>query len=226
MDKRKTKDIVSMLQIKAALKSEVEKITTENFNILQQTIEKMVSDYNKMFVNNVNVSFERRGSFIMQLTAIDDTLIFSQHTNVFQFDRDHEAWQTQYVTEDPTRCFVGVINIYNFLTDSFKFDREEDLGYLVARVFINREGAFFVEGKRQRGMGCKNFGEKKLNAENWRKIVETALKYCIEFTLLVPPYDTVKMTDMAHMNAEILTSKTKTGKRMGFQFNSDDVKDN
>lgn len=225
MDKRKRNDIVSMLQKKALLKSNIEAITTKCFSELQSVLDNMKSEYNNILSNNISINVERRGTYIIQLTAVDDTLIFSQHTNVFQFDREHEAWETDYVKEDPLRSYVGVINIFNFLTDSFKYDREEDLGYLVARVFVNYEGAFFVEGKRQRGMGCKNYGERKLDANNLRKIVETALKYCVEFDLLVPPYDTIKMTDMAHMNAEILTSRSKTGKRMGFQFNSDDVKD-
>ena len=44
-----------------------------------------------------------------------------------------------------------MINIYNFLSDSFVYDRERDLGYLVARVFLNKEGHFFVQGKKQLG---------------------------------------------------------------------------
>lgn len=225
MDKRKRNDIVALLQAKSALRADVARITKGAMVTLQQTLESMIEEYNKMLSDDVNIWLKHRSQLILQLAVDEDTLIFSQHTNVFQFDRDHEVWTTPYIAEDPTRSFVGVINIFNFLTDSFKYDRDEDLGYLVARVFINKEGSFFVEGKRQRGMGYKNFGERKINSENWRKIVETALKYCVEFNLLVPPYDTVKMTDLAHMNAEILTSKTKTGKRLGFQFNSDDVKD-
>ena len=34
--------------------------------------------------------------------------------------------------------FCGIINIYNFLSDSFKYNRESDLGYLVGRIFINK----------------------------------------------------------------------------------------
>jgi hypothetical protein len=47
-----------------------------------------------------------------------------------------------------TRCegYFGVVNVYNFLSDSFRYNRERDLGYLVARIFLNKEGHFFVQG--------------------------------------------------------------------------------
>ena len=41
---------------------------------------------------------------------------------------------------------------------------------------------------------------------------------------LVPPYEMVMQTDMATLKQYILTSKTKTAKRMGFGFRADDVK--
>lgn len=227
MANKKTNDIVAQLQLKAQLKAHIINVANESFEVLNQMLENLTEEYNSILGDSgVKVELKRPSQRVLQISADEDTLIFSLQTNVFQFDREHEAWQTKYVTENPARSYACVVNIYNFLTDSFKYDRDEDLGYLVARVFINAEGAFFVEGKRQKGMGSKDYGKKLLDAENWRKIVETALKYCIEFDLLLPPYDNVKVTDLAHMNLEIMLSKTKTGKRLGFQFNSDDVKDN
>jgi len=227
MANKKTNEIVAQLQVKAQLKAHIIKVANESFGTLGQVLGKLTEEYNAMLdESGVKVELKHPSERVLQISADEDTLIFSLQTNVFQFDRDHEAWQTEYVKENAIRSYACVVNIYNFLTDSFKYDRDEDLGYLVARVFINAEGSFFVEGKRQKGMGSKDYGTKLLDADNWRKIVETALKYCIDFDLLVPPYDNVKVTDLAHMNLEIMLSKTKTGKRLGFQFNSDDVKDN
>ena len=227
MANKKTNEIVAQLQVKAQLKAHIIKVANLSFGTLGQVLGKLTEEYNAMLdESGVKVELKHPSERVLQISADEDTLIFSLQTNVFQFDRDHEAWQTEYVKENAIRSYACVVNIYNFLTDSFKYDRDEDLGYLVARVFINAEGSFFVEGKRQKGMGSKDYGTKLLDADNWRKIVETALKYCIDFDLLVPPYDNVKVTDLAHMNLEIMLSKTKTGKRLGFQFNSDDVKDN
>ena len=55
-------------------------------------------------------------------------------------------------------------------------------------------------------------------------MVETAFKYAVEENPLVPPYEMVMQTDMATLKQYILTSKTKTAKRMGFGFRADDVK--
>jgi hypothetical protein len=56
-----------------------------------------------------------------------------------------------------------------------------------------------------------------------RQIVETAIRYCIEFDLLVPPYDAVKLATVEQMQEKIIHSKMTTGKRLGFSFNADDV---
>ena len=45
-----------------------------------------------------------------------------------------------------------------------------------------------------------------------------------EFDLLVTPYDDVKIIPLVDMAGEILNSKLPTGKRLGFIYNSDDVK--
>jgi hypothetical protein len=45
----------------------------------------------------------------------------------------------------------------------------------------------------------------------------------MEFDLLVPPYDTIKIATVGQAEAKIQHSRMITGKRLGFQFNSDDV---
>jgi hypothetical protein len=88
---------------------------------------------------------------------------------------------------------------------------------------VNRENHFFVEGKRQSGELVKDFGVDELTKENLKVIIETAIKYAIDFDLLVPPYDQVKIATVEQMHAEINHSKIQTGKRLGFRFNSDDI---
>ncbi len=45
----------------------------------------------------------------------------------------------------------------------------------------------------------------------------------MEFDLLVPPYDQIKIASVAQMHQKIANSRLQTGKRLGFRFNSDDV---
>jgi hypothetical protein len=145
------------------------------------------------------------------------------HSNVFEFDDKHPVWKTTYIKEEPLRSYCGTINIYNFLSDSFKYNRMNDLGYLVARIFVNKENHFFVEGKRQSGEVVRNFAIDTISPGIIRKIVETAIQYSIEFDLLVPLYDQIKMATVEQMHQKISHSKLVTGKRLGFGFNSDDV---
>ncbi len=124
-----------------------------------------------------------------------------------------------------TRCarIAAPSNIYNFLADSFKYNRINDLGYLVARIFINKDKHFFVEGKRQTDETVKDFAIDTISPGILRQIIETAIQYSIEFDLLVPVYDQVKMATVDQMREKISHSKMVTGKRLGFGFNSDDV---
>ena len=145
------------------------------------------------------------------------------HTNVFEIPRDHFVNKSSYVKEDKDRAYCGIINIYNFLSDSFKYNRADDLGYLIARLFVNKEKYFFVEGKRQLGFVYSNFGKKAIDKSSLLNIIQTAILYAMEFDLLVPPYDHAKIASVAQMNKKIQSSIIQTGKRLGFQFNSDDI---
>ena len=53
--------------------------------------------------------------------------------------------------------------------------------------------------------------------------VESAVLYTLSFDLLVPPYDLVKEASVEQINTKIESSKMKTGKRLGYKYNSDDV---
>jgi hypothetical protein len=145
------------------------------------------------------------------------------HSNIFQFDREHPAWKTPYIQKNKYNAYSGIINIYNFLFDSFKYSRLDDLGYLIARIFINHENQYLVEGKRQMGMLFTNYGNEAISRSALQVIISTAIQYSLEFDLLVPPYDTVKIATVGQAEAKIQHSRVITGKRLGFQFNSDDV---
>ncbi|MGE5424432.1 MAG: hypothetical protein ACM3N9_03650, partial [Syntrophothermus sp.] len=92
-----------------------------------------------------------------------------------------------------------------------------------ARIFVNRENHFFVEGKRQSSELVKDLGTDELTKENMKEIIQTAINYTINFDLLVPPYDQVKIATVEQMQVEISHSRIQTGKRLGFKFNSDDI---
>jgi hypothetical protein len=167
------------------------------------------------------VEFREKSEFEVELRVAGDVLIFHMHTNVFEFDTSHQVWKSTYVKEKPSRSFCGMINVYNFLADSFKYQRSNDLGYLVARLFLNSENHYFVEGKRQLGFLYNDFPNAELNATELRRIVESSIVYCLNFDLFTPPFEEMKVVTLAQVLEESSMASIKTGKRLGFRFQAD-----
>jgi len=213
--------------LKTNLKQEVYRKSLASFEMLKEVLREMADEYRVILKDKVDdqilPSFQEKGLFEAEFKIGGDILIFSMHSNVFVFNREHPLWQLDYVKNNPLNSYCGVFNIYNFLNDSFKYNRLEDLGYLIARIFVNRENHFFVEGKRQTKEVVKDFGSDVLTKQNLKEIIEVAVQYAVDFDLLVPPYDQVKIASVEQMHAEINHSRIQTGKRLGYKFNSDDV---
>lgn len=218
--------IVDTLKGKSVLKQKVFDNTANAFMMVKEILKNLAREVNGNLTGidpRIRMEYTDRSNFDAQLKVAADLLLFSMHSNIFQFDREHPAWKTAYIQKNKFNAYSGIINIYNFLADSFKYSRLDDLGYLIARIFINHENQYFVEGKRQMGMLFTNYGNEAFSPESLKKIVCTAISYSLEFDLLVPPYDTVKIASVGQAESKIQHSRLITGKRLGFQFNSDDV---
>lgn len=223
-DKKPT--IIATLKEKSTLKQKVYDNTLEWFGVTKDILKTYCREVNTSLAGydtRVKMEYTDRSNFDAQLKVAGDILLFSMHSNIFQFDREHPAWKTPYIQKNKYNAYSGIINIYNFLFDSFKYSRLDDLGYLIARIFINHENQYLVEGKRQMGMLFTNYGNEAISRSALQVIISTAIQYSLEFDLLVPPYDTVKIATVGQAEAKIQHSRVITGKRLGFQFNSDDV---
>ncbi|MBG0857897.1 MAG: hypothetical protein IQL11_00230 [Bacteroidales bacterium] len=222
----KKQAIIVTLKEKSVLKQKVYDNTYESFCIVKDILKNFAREANTNLAgvdSRIRMEYTDRSSFDAQLKVAGDILLFAMHSNIFQFDREHPAWKTAYIQKNKYNAYSGIIHIYNFLADSFKYSRFDDLGYLIARIFINHEKQYFVEGKRQMGMLFTNYGSEEISRQSLQLIIATAIQYSLEFDLLVPPYDTVKIATVGQAEAKIQHSKLITGKRLGFQFNSDDV---
>ena len=131
------------------------------------------------------------------------------------------ALVTSYFKDNTNRGFCGIINIYNFLADSYKFNRVNDLGYLIARIFINNENHYMVQGKRQLGFLYNDIINAVIDKESMQAIIESAILYSLDFDLFVPPYDEVKEVSVYEMQRVSEGLRMKTGKRLGFRFQAD-----
>lgn len=219
-------EIVDTLKKKATLKQTVYDNTYSVMTQLKEILQEYAVEANELLEGadrRVKLEYRDRGKHEAQLQLAGDILIFSMHTNVFQFERDNIIWKNSYVQKSKENSYCGVINIYNFLTDSFKYNRQSDEGYLIGRLFVNREMQYLVEGKRQVSFRHNNFGNGVITTEALTEIIESAIGYTLEFDLLVPPFDTIKIASVEQMNTKIENSRQQTGKRMGYLYNSDDV---
>ena len=220
------KSIVETIQSKSILKQNVYDNTLTVFSMLKEILPELAKTFNSKLSgidNRVMLEYEDMGLFDAQLKVSGDLLLFHMHSNVFEFDRGHGIWKTSYIQADKTASYCGIINIFNFLADSVKYQRLDDLGYLIGRIFVNKDMHYFVEGKRQLGYFYNNFGKDIIDREALLNITKLAMQYSLDFDLLVPPYDAVKMVSVDVITQKIQFSRLKTGKRLGFQFNSDDI---
>jgi len=219
-------EIIGTLKEKSLLKQKVYDNTFESFSTVKDILKSLSKEINADLTgtdSRIRLEYTDRSNFDAQIKVAGDILLFSMHSNIFQFDREHPAWKTSYIQKNKYNAYSGIINIYNFLADSFRYSRLDDLGYLIARIFINHEKQYFVEGKRQMGMLFTNYGSEEISKQSLQLILSTAIQYALEFDLLVPPYDTVKIATVGQAEAKIQHSRVITGKRLGFQFNTDDV---
>ena len=214
--------IVSLLKEKACTKQKIYRITKNIFANFQDVLqEKAKILNNEVQDKDVEVSYKESGDFDAKLKFSGDTLLFHMHSNIFDFDFSHQIHKTSYVKEDKMRSFCGVINIYNFLSDSLKYNRLNDAGFLIARIFINKDNHFFVEGDKQLGFLFNDFVNQQIDEVQICKIIDTAMIYALNFDLQTPNFNDVKVVSL-HQILDINNNhKIKTSKRLGFKFSSE-----
>ena len=219
--------ILETIVRKSSLKQQVFDNTFATFNELKDILFEMSSEWDDeldgRIDRRVRIEYRDRGKFETQFQVASDLLIFRMHTDVFEFDANHLVWQSPYVQADRDNSYCGIIDIYNFLSDSFKFNRNADEGYLIGRIFINRERRYFAEGKQQNSMRAMDFGKSEIGQEALVAILESAIGFALNFDLLMPPYEENKRVTVDQFNTKMDNSKFVTGKRLGYDFDVEDL---
>ncbi|MCB9184804.1 MAG: hypothetical protein H6591_12920 [Flavobacteriales bacterium] len=216
--------IVGLLRTKSCMKQDVYRNTIALFDLIKELLQEIAADLESQVKGEderLAISFTDKGTTACELRVAGDVVIFHMHTNVFKLDQSHSLWKSSYLEDDELRGYFGVVNVYNFLSDSFKYNRERDLGYLVARLFLNRDNRFFVQGKRQLGFLFDDLPGNELSRQRIKDVLLSVVLYVLEFDLLAPPYDQVNQVTVSEMNELNANVKISTGKRLGFRFQSD-----
>ena len=215
------RQIVEVVKNKASLKQKIYRNTLAGFLQFKENSKNVVENLVKEAANfddGVSIVYQEKGVFEYQLKIGGDIILFHMHTNVFEFDKSHALWKTAYLKEDSSRSYCGIINIYNFLADSLKYNRYDDSGYLIGRIFINKDNHFFVGGKRQLNFIHNDFTSQTVNEQDVLNIIQQAILYSMDFDLFTPPYRHVQEISVGKLLNEASGMRLKTGKRVGFKF--------
>ena len=220
----KQSDLFNALVKKASLKQEIYQKSIAamgRFKILAEATSKSYHEVYPKTEYPIPFEYKEISQFEFELRFGGDVLVFFMHSNIFDIPRDHEVMKLSYIKEDKTRSYCGIIHIFNFLNDSFRYNRLNDLGYLIGRVFVNRESHYFIEGKREVGLLYNNFPDAILDDAAIQSIIDSSISYTINFDLLTPPFDNMKEVTVEEMLNVRDKMMIRTGKRLGFKFNAD-----
>lgn len=211
--------ILNLLKVKSVMKQDVFKNTVACFELLKQSVNETAEDLKKeseAIDKRVGIATVEINNFAAQLKVAGDLLEFFMYTNVFEFEKSHAMFRTGYVKQNELNSYCGIINVYNFMADSFKYNRTEDLGYLVCRIFINRESRFFIESKSNIGIKYGSFSDSAITKEILIEIINDLIIYAISFDLYTPSFDNVKQVSLGDIQEKVSSINLRIGKRLGY----------
>lgn len=203
-------------------KSTAKQITYKNllaaFSVLGKESERIIDELKttKPADTDVTVEFSWINEHEFHVKLAGDLLVFVLHTNVVTFDEEHGVMKTPYIREKEVNRYFGQIMVYNFMSDSLKFNRMNDPGYLVARLLINHEGRFLVEGDGQLGFLYNTISTQPISENDLNTLVKLSLMAAIENDLMAPPFPQVRFITLFQKQEK--TQELGAGQKIGFKM--------
>ncbi|MGC4022389.1 MAG: hypothetical protein QM734_10785 [Cyclobacteriaceae bacterium] len=169
--------------------------------------------------DDVTLDFKKISEHEFNVKLAGDLLVFVLHTNIVTFDEQHPVMQEAYIKEKEVNRYFGQIMIYNFMSDSIKYNRVNDPGYLLARLLINHEGRYVVEGEGRLNAMSQKISEAPISEQELNILVKLALMIAIENDLMAPPFPQVKFITLFQKieKAQELGGGQKIGFQMSYQ---------
>lgn len=217
------KSIAEVLSSKSTAKQEAFRSLKHAFEIFESQASNLIKhllESENTKDEDISLEVEKLSDFEFHLTVAGDVIIFIMHSNIVTFDDQYAYNKTAYVSEDINRRYLGQINIYNFMADSVRYNRVNDPGYLVARLLINREGRFFVEGDQRLNFLYKDISAAPISEDDIGEILHTVTNISINHDLIAPPFSSVRSITVGQKN--IHTQSMGGGNKIGFQIANSD----
>ena len=215
--------IIDLLTNKAALKQDVADYSEEVLASFKNVAHDELAELRKNVDDQrVRLRIDEKGKHEFTMYVGSDVLVFQLHRNIFRLPDENPLWKTPYLEENGANGYFGIINIYNFLAESFEQGRLNDAGYLIGRIFVNHNQHFMVEGRGQLGFLFRDLPNSTLDEAKIRQIIQVSITHAIEFDLITPPYDIIQEVSVMEIQAISSELAMATGKRLGFKFSAED----
>lgn len=215
--------IIDLLTNKAALKQDVADYSEEVLASFKNVAHDELAELRKNVDDQrVRLRIDEKGKHEFTMYVGSDVLVFQLHRNIFRLPDENPLWKTPYLEENGANGYFGIINIYNFLAESFEQGRLNDAGYLIGRIFVNHNQHFMVEGRGQLGFLFRDLPNSTLDEAKIRQMIQVSITHAIEFDLITPPYDIIQEVSVMEIQAISSELAMATGKRLGFKFSAED----
>lgn len=214
--------IVEQLKAKATIKQLIYRNLKEVFEQMREEGRRIIGDLEDRITGidtSVVVGYEESGDFEFSLNFGGDTLVFYMQSNIITFKEDYPLMQSPYVLESPFRKYFGHITVYNFLSDSIRYNRLDDQGYLIARLLVNSEKHFLVEGSGQLNFLFQDLASNVISNDWLRLIIEKAIAEAMDKDLIGPKYPEIRSITLKQKIGQQLAAIR--GQKIGFQLNTD-----
>jgi hypothetical protein len=213
--------IKNMLENKSTAKQTTYKHVCWAFEVLAREGELIIEELKRRAKPDdpdVTIEFNSITDQEFDIKLAGDMLIFVMNTNIITFEDAHPIMKEDYIRENEVNRYFGQIMIYNFMADSMKFNRYNDPGYLLARLMINHEMRFFIEGEKELTPYNK-ISDKPISEEDLHMLVKVVLKMAIENDLVAPAFTAIKSITLNQKKDHALEfgGAQKIGFRMSYE---------
>jgi hypothetical protein len=186
--------IKHLLESKSTAKQTAYKHICKAFSVLAAEARSIVTELNRRANpadKDVTVEFNVINDHEFDVKLAGDMLIFVMNTNVVTLEESHPIMKEDYIKRNDVNRYFGQVMVYNFMADSLKHNRNNDPGYLLARLMINHENHFFIEGEKELE-AYGRMSEKPISHAGLQQLVKIVLKMAIENDLVAPAFTQVK----------------------------------
>ena len=183
-----------LLESKSTAKQTAYKHICRAFSVLEAESRRVVEELKRRANpsdKDVTVEFNAVNAQEFDVKLAGDMLIFVLGTNIVTLEESHTIMKEDYIRENEVNRYFGQIMVYNFMAESLKYNRTNDPGYLLARIMINHENRFFIEGERELE-AFNPISQLPVTDEELQQVVRIVLKMAIENDLVAPAFTEVK----------------------------------